>query len=129
MDLPAMKQIFAILLIGLSGLAFGQREYLEDRDEIIRRSVAELEAAMRPEGKLHKAVVKEGLTGVYRLQISLGDKGDIRSVLVLDRQGGDIPSQNRFKQLVHNTRFSTFKTPKGKQYRFEHTFDLDALRQ
>lgn len=122
-----MKQLLTILLITCSGLAFGQREYLEDRDEIVRRAAAELDAAMQPDGKLHKAVLKEGLRGAYRLQISLSDKGDIRSVQVLDRQGGDIPSQNRFKQLVHSARFSTFKTPKGKQYRFEHTFDLDTL--
>jgi hypothetical protein len=69
------------------------------------------------------------LTGTYRLEISLSDKGDIRSVQVLERLGGDIPSQNRFKQLVHGARFSSFKTPKGKQYRIEHTFDLDALKQ
>lgn len=122
-----MKQLLAILLIASASLAFGQREYLEDRDEIVRRAAAELDASMQPGGNIHKVVLKENLRGVYQLQISISDKGDIRSVSVLDRQGGDIPSQNRFKQLVHDARFSSFKTPKGKQYRFEHRFDLDAL--
>lgn len=124
-----MKQLLTILLIASASLSFGQREYLEDRDEIVRRAAAELDAAMRPEGTLYKAVLKEQLTGSYLLQISLGDKGDIRSVQVLDRQGGDIPSQNRFKQLVHSARFNYFKTAKGRQYRFEHRFDLDVLHQ
>lgn len=124
-----MKHTLTLLLMLLALNVLGQREYLEDKDVIQQRAIAELEAAMQgPDGFLYKAVVKEGLTGSYRLEISLSDKGDIRSVQVLDRQGGDIPSQNRFKQLVHSARFSSFKTPKGKQYRIEHSFDLDALK-
>jgi hypothetical protein len=130
MDLRTMKNISTILLLLLSTPIFGQREYLEDKDVIQQRAIAELQSAMEgPDGFLYKAVLKEKLSGSYRLEISLGDKGDIRSVQVLERIGGDIPSQNRFRQLVHNARFSSFKTPKGKLYRIEHTFDLDAMQQ
>lgn len=124
-----MKHLLTILLFGLCSLSYGQREFIQDRDEIVRRATAQLEASLQPGADLHKTVLKEGLRGSYLLQISLGDKGDIRSVQVLERTGGDIPSQNRFKQLVHDSRFTSFKTPKGKQYRFEHRFDLDALYQ
>ena len=123
-----MRTLIILLLIVLGQATWAQREYLQDKEAIQQRAVAELEVAMQgPEGSLYKAVVKEKLTGSYLLEISLGDKGDIRSVQVLDRTGGDIPSQNRFKQLVHSTRFRSFRTPKGKQYRFEHRFDLDAI--
>ncbi len=126
-----MKYVMTSFLLMLAVSTTAQkRDLIQDNTEIERRAMAELDSAMRgPEGPLYKAVVKENLTGVYRLQISLSDKGDIRSVQVLDRQGGDIPSQNRIKQLVHDSRFTSFKTPKGKQYRFEHTFDLDALHR
>ncbi|MEX1132084.1 MAG: hypothetical protein WEC15_02565 [Flavobacteriales bacterium] len=125
-----MKNTLTILLLLLSTAVLGQREYLEDKDVIQQRAIAELGVAMHgPDGFLYKTVVKEKLTGRYHLEISLGDKGDIRSVQVLERIGGDIPSQNRFKQLVHDSRFSSFKTPKGKQYRIEHHFDLDAIHR
>lgn len=125
-----MRTLFTLLLIALGQVTWAQREYLEDKEAIQQRAVAELEAAMRgPDGSLYKAVVKEKLKGSYLLEISLGDKGDIRSVQVLERVGGDIPSQNRFKQLVHDARFSSFKTPKGKQYLITHRFNLDALTQ
>lgn len=125
-----MKHVLGSLLLMLTLTTNAQqRELLQDNAEIERRAIQELEAAMQgPEGYLYKAVIKEDLTGRLKLQVSLSDKGDIRSVQVLDREGGDIRSQNRFKDLVHQARFSTFKTPKGKQYRIEHTFDLDALR-
>lgn len=125
-----MRTLFTILLLALGQIAWAQREYLEDKEAIHQRAATELELAMQgPNGSLYKAVVKERLTGSYLLEISVGDKGEIRSVQVLERSGGDIPSQNRFKQLVHDARFSSFKTPKGKQYRFTHRFNLDALQQ
>lgn len=125
-----MRTLITLLLIALGQATWAQREYLEDKEAIQQRAVAELQMALQgPEGSLYKAVVKEKLTGSYLLEISLGDKGDIRSVQVLERNGGDIPSQNRFKQLVHDARFTSFKTPKGKQYRITHRFDLDALTQ
>lgn len=124
-----MKTLLTLLLIALGQITWAQREYLDDKEAIQQRASAELELAMQgPNGNLYKTVVKEQLTGSYLLEISLGDKGDIRSVQVLERTGGDIPSQNRFKQLVHDTRFSSFKTPKGKQYRFTHRFNLDPLQ-
>ncbi|MCW5898433.1 MAG: hypothetical protein KIT10_04100 [Flavobacteriales bacterium] len=125
-----MRKLLPLMMLLLAVDTMAQkREYIDDKDEIQRRAIAELDTAMQgPEGFLYKAVIKEDLTGRFKLQVSLSDKGDIRSVQVLDREGGDIRSQNRFKDLVHQARFSTFKTPKGKQYRIEHTFDLDALR-
>ncbi|HMN05630.1 MAG TPA: hypothetical protein PKD45_07875 [Flavobacteriales bacterium] len=121
----------AIIILAALGLALQasaqKREYLEDKDEIQRRAIGQMAAALQPEGVLYKAVMKEHLTGSYDLQISFGDKGEMLSVQVLERRGGDIPSQNRFRQLVHELRLNGFKTPKGKQYRIVQTFDLDAL--
>lgn len=124
------KAIIILAALGLVLQASAQkREYLEDKDEIQRRAIGQMTAALQPEGVLYKAVMKEQLTGSYDMQISFGDKGNVQSVQVLDRRGGDIPSQNRLRQLVHGLRLSGIKLPKGKQYRIGHTFDLDALHK
>lgn len=126
-----MKNALILLLALFMAMAASaqKREYLDDKEEIQRRASEQMALAMQPDGALYKAVLKERLSGSYDLQISFGDKGEMLSVLVLERRGGDIPSQNRFRQLVHELRLNGFKTPKGKQYRIVQTFDLDALHK
>ena len=77
---------------------------------------------------MYDAVVKEGLKGRYVMEVSFRDKGDISSVFVVSAEDADIPSQNRFKDLIHGCTMP-FKMPKGRQYRLEHTFDLNAIQR
>jgi hypothetical protein len=49
-------------------------------------------------------------------------------VFVVSAEDADIPSQNRFKDLIHGCKMP-FKMPKGRQYRLEHTFDLNAIQR
>ena len=72
--------------------------------------------------------MKENLTGKYVLQVSFREKGDISSVFVLSAEGHDQRSQNRFKDLIHFLELP-FKMPKGRQYRIEHTFDLNTIQR
>lgn len=123
-----MRTIATLLLLaGLTMAASAQkREYLEDKETILARAAETLTASLQPGADLHAAIVKENLIGRYVLQVSFRDKGDISSVLVVSAEGHDIRSQNRFKDLVHLSRMP-FKMPKGRQYRIEHTFDLNAI--
>lgn len=103
-----------------------KKELIQDKETILARAAQALDAAIAPGGALHEAIVKEGLTGRYVLQVSFRDKGDISSVFVVNATDHDIRSQNRFKDLVHLAQMP-FKMPKGRQYRIEHTFDLNAI--
>lgn len=107
--------------------AFAQKkELLQDKEVILARADQALDAAIQPDGALYETIVKEDLKGRYVLQVSFRDKGDISSVFVVSAEEGDLRSQNRFKDLVHLSSMP-FKMPKGRQYRIEHTFDLNAI--
>lgn len=123
-----MKHLMTLfLLMLLCGTTAAQKkELLEDKETILARAARSLDAEMQAGGSLHAAVVKEGLIGRYVLQVSIRDKGDISSVFVVSAEGHDQRSQNRFKDLVHFTELP-FKMPKGRHYRIEHMFDLNAI--
>ncbi|MCB0788775.1 MAG: hypothetical protein KDB96_09915 [Flavobacteriales bacterium] len=123
-----MKHAFLLLFLALGfQVAAQKRDLIQDKDAILARASEELDAAMAPGGALYEAINEEGLTGVMTARISFRDKGDVSSVFVVDYTGGDIRSQNRFKDLLHGIRFG-FKTPKGKQYRLEKEFVLSLER-
>ncbi len=103
-----------------------KKELIEDKETILARASEVLDASLRPGSEVYEAIVKENLIGRYVLQVSFRDKGDISSVFVVSAEGHDIRSQNRFKDLIHLSRMP-FKMPKGRQYRIEHTFDLNTL--
>ncbi len=128
MDLRTMKHLYAILLLcgtALSATA-QKKELLEDKEIILSRAAQAFDAALQPGNDLHDAIVKENLIGKYVLQVSFREKGDISSVFVVSAEGHDQRSQNRFKDLVHLLDLP-FKMPKGRQYRTEHTFDLNNI--
>ena len=125
-----MKHILIFLLVAFeSTSAIAQKkELIQDKETILARAGEALDASMQPGGNLYEAVLKEHLTGIYVMKVSFRDKGDISSVFVESGQGGDIPTQNRFKDLVHQGRMP-FKMPKGRQYSVTHTFDLNAINR
>ena len=122
-----MRTLLTLILL-ITGLAAHaqKKELLEDKETIMARAAAALDAAMQPDGALYAAVQKENLTGRFVIQVSFREKGDISSVFVVSAEANDQRSQNRFKDLVHQLEMP-FKMPKGRQYRIEHTFDLNAI--
>ena len=123
-----MRYLFVwILAIAFTYGAHAQKkELIEDKETILARASEVLDASLRPGSEVYEAIVKENLIGRYVLQVSFRDKGDISSVFVVSAEGHDIRSQNRFKDLIHLSQMP-FKMPKGRQYRIEHTFDLNAI--
>lgn len=123
-----MKHLAALLAALLFGLAATaqKKELLEDKETILARATEVFTASLQPGTQLYGTIVKENLIGRYVLQVSFRDKGDISSVFVVSAADHDIRSQNRFKDLVHLSQMP-FKMPKGRQYRIEHTFDLNAI--
>jgi hypothetical protein len=125
-----MKNLIALLcctFIVLSASA-QKKELISDKTEILAAASAAFDASLQPGSAVYEAIVKEGLKGRYVMEVSFRDKGDISSVFVVSAEDADIPSQNRFKDLIHGCKMP-FKMPKGRQYRLEHTFDLNAIQR
>ena len=121
-----------LLLIAFVCIPFGsfaqKKELLEDKETILARAAQAFDASLLPGTELHEAIVKENLIGRYVLQVSFREKGDISSVFVVSAERHDQRSQNRFKDLIHFLELP-FKMPKGRQYRIEHTFDLNTIQR
>ena len=112
----------AFVVLSALGLQAQKRVLLENKDEIIKQAILELDAAMTaPEGLLYKFGQKHNITGEYNLQLTIREKGQVVSVYVADKKDGNIPSQNRLKDEVLALQFS-FKMPKNKDYKFNYIF-------
>ena len=119
-----MKKIsLLILLISLGMTSFSQKkELIEDKDLIIERANAELDLAMAPpEGSIYQYTLKNPIKGEYTFDISIWEKGVVTSIFVVESKNGTIDAQNRFKSFLMSYVFN-FKMPKGKSYKFRHTF-------
>ena len=119
-----MKQIlmstFLIIMVFVSNAQ--KKELLEDKDLIIERAKAELDLAMSPpEGSIYRYSLENSIKGEYTFDISFNDKNKVTSIFVVESKNGTIDAQNRFKSFLMTFKFS-LKVPKGKSYKFRHTF-------
>lgn len=119
-----MKKYILLIFIVLLGIAsFAQKKVLiEDKDEIIARANAELDSAMMaPEGALYLFTQKNPIQGEYTFDISIWEKGTVTSIYAVGNNNGTIDGQNRLRSFLMTFKFN-FKMPKGKSYKFRHTF-------
>jgi len=117
------KTSLLILFILLGFCAISQKkELLEDKDIIIEKAKAELDLAMTPpEGSIYLYSLKNPIKGEYTFDISFNDKNIVTSIYMVASKDGTIDAQNRFKSYLMTFKFN-FKVPKGKSYKFRHTF-------
>ncbi len=120
----SMKTLVFISAILIAFTSYGQDKVLLDQaEDISEYSAKEFELAMMaPEGELYLFGQEFGIKGEYTFKISVGLKNKVTSVFVIERKGGDIPTQNKVKDAVKEFKFITFKVPKGKHYNVEYTF-------
>ena len=60
-------------------------------------------------------------TGTYNFDVTINDKGQVKSVFVVDREGGSEEVQNLLKDAVLKLKMG-FKTPKSKRYKINYKF-------
>lgn len=119
-----MKKTFLLIIFAFLGLSsFSQKKVLiEDKDTIIARANAEMDQAMlAPDGEIYNYTLKNPIKGEYIFDISINDKSGISSIFVVGSKDGTIDAQNRFKAFLMTYKFH-FKVPKGKSYKFRHSF-------
>jgi hypothetical protein len=116
--------LLASLLLFIN-ISAQQKVLLDQVEDIERMASQEFEMAMaQPEGSLYLFGQENSIKGVYTFKISIGDKNKVTSVFVLEREGGDIPMQNKVKDAIKEFMFDSFKVPKGKHYNIKYTFQF-----
>lgn len=117
------KYILLIFIVFLGTASFAQKKVLiEDKDEIIARANAELDSAMMaPEGAIYLFTQKNPIRGEYTFDISIWEKGTVTSIYAVGNNNGTVDAQNRLRSFLMTFKFN-FKMPKGKSYKFRHTF-------
>ncbi len=119
-----MKKILLLVImitLGLTSMA-QKKVLIEDKDQIIERAKAELDSAMvGPEGSIYLWAQKNPIKGEYIFDISIWEKGTVTSIYVVGSNNGTIDAQNRFRSFLMEFQFN-FKMPKGKSYKFRHSF-------
>lgn len=104
-------------------LSAQQKVLLDQVEDIELMASQEFKIAMaQPEGSLYLFGQEYSIEGVYTFKISIGDKNKVTSVFVLEREGGDIPMQNKVKDAIKEFKFDSFKVPKGKHYNIKYSF-------
>lgn len=114
--------IFLLLVFLALGLSAQKKVLLEDKDQIIERAKMELDSAMMaPEGYIYLQTVKNPIKGEYTFDISIWEKGTVTSLFAVGNNNGTLDAQNRLRAILMEFKFN-FKMPKGKSYKFRHTF-------
>lgn len=114
--------ILAIALLSIKGLSAQDKKHYTNADEIKKTAISILDREMTTEdGKLLKFKEKNAVTGMYNFDITINDKGHVKSVFIVDREGGSEGLQNLLKDEVLKLKMG-FKTPKGKRYKFNYKF-------
>jgi hypothetical protein len=118
-----MKKLTLLILCFLSLSLTAQKKVLvESQEEVKTLASADFEKSMAaPEGELYLFGKANNIAGIYDFKVTIGDRGKVVSIFVLNREGGTIPMQNKVKDAVKETKFS-FKLPKNKDYSLEYKF-------
>jgi len=118
-----MKNILLIAVLLFSITTFAQKKVLlESKEDVEKMASAEFESSMTgPEGALFLFAQENNIEGTYSFKITLGDRGKVVSMFVMNREGGSIQMQNKVKDAVKATKFN-FKLPKNKDYSIEYKF-------
>ena len=114
--------IFLIALLVSLNVFSQKKQLIESKEEVEKMASAEFKESMSgPEGELFLFGEENNIEGTYDFKVTVGDRGKVVSIFVLNREGGSIPMQNLVKDAVKATRFS-FKVPKDKSYSLEYKF-------
>lgn len=100
------------------------KKHYTDAVEIKAAIKTVLDSEMNSEdGALLKFKEKNTVTGTYNFDVTINDKGQVKSVFVVEREGGSEDLQNLLKDEVLKLKMG-FKTPKGKRYKINYKFNF-----
>lgn len=98
------------------------KKHYTNADEIEAAVKTVLDKEMTSEdGVLLKFKQKNDATGTYNFDVTINDKGQVKSVFVVEKDGGSEELQNLLKDQVLKLKMG-FKTPKGRRYKVNYKF-------
>jgi hypothetical protein len=99
------------------------RPLISDYEEVVKTAKTGIDSSLQS-GYLHEMAVKHKIKGEYVMNVTIFDKGKVLSVFVVKSDSENIKQQNLVKDIVKGLEFN-FKVPRGKNYKFEHTFKFE----
>ena len=97
-----------------------KKTYYTEQEQIIEAAYNALDQEMK-EGEILEWAKDQELKGAYTFDLAIRGKGEVVTVRAINREGGDIPSQNKLKDYLKTIRFP-FKMPKNRSYKFQYEF-------
>ena len=124
MDTRIRFIIVGLLLVVSSLQVKAQKKVYSTTDEVAEASAKVFIELMQPEGDLYKLKKDYQITGVYIMDISVGDKGRIVSVFSVNREEGSVDFQNKLRYSLMERKLG-YKTVKGKRFKFRYKFNFN----
>ena len=124
MDTRIRFIIVGLLLVVSSLQVKAQKKVYSTTDEVAEASAKVFIELMQPEGDLYKLKKDYQITGVYIMDISVGDKGRIVSVFSVNREEGSVDFQNKLRYSLMERKLG-YKIVKGKRFKFRYKFNFN----
>lgn len=116
-----LKTLGIIFIMATSFSVQAQKKpFYDDQEQVIEAAYKQLDYSMK-EGLLKEWKEARNPEGSYTMKLTIKHKGMVVTVFPMEREGGDIPTQNALKNYIKEYRFP-FKMPKDKSYQFIYEF-------
>lgn len=124
METRLFKQLIIIVLLLTGGYVSAQKKILiKDSDTIIMTAKKYIETDLQPEGKIREIVDKHQLTGLFDVDLTINEKGEVVSVFFQQKPEIEIKKISYFREFLNSYTFP-IKTPKGRKYKFNYQFNF-----
>ncbi len=97
-----------------------KKPFYDEQEQVIEAAYKQLDYSMK-EGLLKEWKEEKSPEGSYTMKLTIKHKGQVVTINPLEREGGDIPTQNALKNFMKEYAFP-FKMPKDKSYQFIYEF-------
>lgn len=116
-----LKIIGITLIMATSFSATAQKKpFYDEKEQIIEEAYKQLDFSMK-EGLLKEWKEETNPKGSYTMKLTIKHKGQVVTINPVERENGDIPTQNALKNFMKEYTFP-FKMPKDKSYQFIYEF-------
>lgn len=119
---PASNWILMMALLATTAVVAQKRPELNTQ-AAVDEHVSNVLAAEKAQGKLAELALELGLRGSFVFDITVGDKGTVQTVFLVESTMESIPARNQLKAYLMGLRFD-FKVPKNKRFKTRQTLEF-----
>ena len=116
-----LKLVALLLFLGnVFSLQAQKKPFYNEEEEVIEAAYLHLEKSAK-EGAIKTWAENNNPEGSYTMEITIRNKGEVATIRPVERENGDIPTQNALKNFMKVYRFP-FKMPKERSFQFQYEF-------